>query len=316
MSLAGEIVGAYILDLFIGDPIWLFFHPVRVIGWLVENLETLLRKSVKNERLAGVILVVLVTSIVGLGSFTIIQLATVINPLLGSALSLVLIYSTLAVKDLDIETMRVYYALKKGKTCLARKELSLIVGRDTCNLDRHDIIRASIETVAENIVDGIISPFFYAFMGGAPLALVYKAVNTLDSMVGYKNEKYKNFGWAAAKTDDLLNFIPARISAILLPIAGMLVGRNGLRSWRIIRRDSKNNPSPNSGIPEAAVAGALNIQLGGVNYYGGVAYVKPFIGDNADSLSLSHIKDAVKIAYVSSALALVLGIVLWRVVQL
>ena len=159
-------------------------------------------------------------------------------------------------------------------------------------------------------MDGIISPLFYAFIGGAPLALAYKAVNTLDSMVGYKNDKYKDFGWASAKIDTLANFIPARLSILFLPLASLVTGKDALNSWRIARRDGRKNPSLNSGIPEAAIAGALGIRLGGLNYYNSKPILKPFIGDDFNALGICHIKDSIKISYVSSIFFLIVGVFL------
>jgi adenosylcobinamide-phosphate synthase len=184
------------------------------------------------------------------------------------------------------------------------------VGRDTNTLEHQDVIRATVETVAENIVDGVISPLFYAFIGGAPLALAYKAVNTLDSMVGYKNERYMDFGWASAKIDTSANFIPARLSVLFVPLASLIMGKDASNSWSMAIRDGKKNPSLNSGIPEAAIAGALGIQLGGLNYYDSKPVLKPHIGDNVNALETRHIKDSIKISYVSSGLFLIVGIVL------
>src|SRR3989338_3856170 len=304
--MAIEIALAYILDLIFGDPRWMP-HQVKGIGWLIKKLELFLREAIKNERIGGIILVILVVGVSWSVSFIIIGLAYSINGYLGAILSIMIIYTSIAAKDLDIESMEIYRSLKKKDIISARKKLSFIVGRDTYNLEDREVIRAAVETVSENIVDGIISPIFYAFIGGAPLALAYKAINTLDSMVGYKNEKYKDFGWASAKMDTLANFIPARLSALFLPLASLLAGKDALNSWRIARRDGRKNPSPNSGIPEAAIAGALGVQLGGLNYYDSKANLKPFIGDGIFALEAGHIKESVKISYISSALFLIVG---------
>lgn len=301
-----EIILAYILDLIAGDPRW-FPHPVKGIGWLIKRLEPVLRKVFRNERIDGIVLVVSVIGVSWCLGFMIIKLAYSINRYLSSIISILIIYSSLAAKDLDVASTEVYNSLEKKDIISARKKLSLIVGRDTNHLEHQEVVRATVETVAENIVDGVISPLFYAFIGGAPLALAYKAVNTLDSMVGYKNEKYKNFGWASAKIDDLANFIPARLAMLFLPIASLLAGKDAMNSWRIARRDGRKNPSPNSGIPEAAIAGALGIRLGGLNYYNSKAVLKPFIGDDINALELSHIKEGINISYISSALFLIIG---------
>jgi len=301
------IVLAYILDLIFGDPIWLP-HPVRVIGYLAQRLESPLRKAIKNERLAGIIFAaVIIGAVYGL-SFVVISIAAHLHRYFGFILAVFFIYTSLAIKDLKIESMRVHQALEKQDIDSARKNLSLIVGRDTQNLNDKDIIRATVETIAENVVDGIISPLFYAFLGGAPLALAYKAANTLDSMVGYKNDKYRNFGWASARIDDLLNFIPARISGFLLAFASALAGADAINSFKVFLRDAGKNPSPNSGIPEAAMAGALKIQLGGLNYYNSIPVLKPFIGEEIYPLEIEHIRKSIRIAYLCSFLFVFIGV--------
>jgi len=302
------IIGiAYILDLILGDPVWLP-HPVRVIGYLAQRLESPLRRAIKNERFAGIIFSVAIISTAYGVSAIVISAATHLNRHLGFILSAFFIYTTLAIKDLKVESMRVYQELEKNDIGSARKNLSFIVGRDTQNLHDKDIIRATVETIAENIADGIISPLFYAFLGGAPLALAYKAANTLDSMVGYKNDKYKNFGWASARIDDCLNFIPARISGILIAFAGGLSGFDAINSFKSCLRDGRKNPSPNSGIPEAAMAGALEIQLGGLNYYNSTPVLKPFIGEEIHPLEIEHIRKCIRIAYLCSFLSLLTGV--------
>ncbi len=307
--MAFEITFAYILDLILGDPRWLP-HPVKGIGWMIKKLEQPLRRAIRNERVAGIVLAASVIGISWYLSFLIISLAASINKYLGYTLAIIFIYSSIAVKDLGVESMEVYRPLEKKDIALARKKLSLIVGRDTHSLECRDVVRATVETISENIVDGIISPLFYAFIGGAPLAIAYKAVNTLDSMVGYKNQRYKYFGWASARIDDWANFIPARLSLIFLPLAGLLAGKDALNSWRIARRDGRKNPSPNSGIPEAAIAGALGVRLGGMNFYNSIPILKPLIGDEINGLEPEHIKETIKISYICSALFLVTGVAL------
>ncbi|MFZ2357640.1 MAG: adenosylcobinamide-phosphate synthase CbiB [Candidatus Omnitrophota bacterium] len=309
LQLIFAIAFAYFLDLIFGDPRW-FPHPVRIIGWLIKKIELPLRRLVEYERLSGIILMFLVVSLTWFVTFKAVRFVTSFNQILGFFVSSFLLYTAFAIKDLKVESMEVFRALKDRNLIRARQKLSMIVGRDTNNLSEPEIIRAAIETIAENTVDGIISPLFYAFIGGAPLALAYKAVSTLDSMVGYKNEKYINFGWASAKLDDLANFIPARISALLLPIASFLAGKDGLNSWKVVWRDGRKNPSPNSGIPEAAIAGALRVQLGGVNFYNSVAFSEPVIGDSLNTLEAGHIKESIRISHISSALLLLIGIFL------
>lgn len=303
------VIAAYILDLIFGDPLWLP-HPIKGIGWLIKKLEISLNKLIKNKRLGGIFLAMLASGITWGAAYGITKEVFALNRYTGIGLSVFLIYSSLSIKDLKIESFRVLNALKKSDLPLARRNLSLIVGRDTGELGRSEIIRAAVETISESTVDGIISPLFYAVIGGAPLALAYKAISTLDSMVGYKNEKYKDFGWASAKLDDLANFIPARLSGFFIPIASLFAGKNILRSWKVLRRDGRKNPSPNSGIPQAAIAGALGIQLGGKNFYNSVPALKPLIGDNCLSLSLEHIQESVKVSYICSVLFLIAGIFL------
>lgn len=304
------ILAAYLLDLIFGDPSS-FPHPVKGIGWLIRRLEGPFRAVIKNERIAGSFFAFTVIISVWLITFAVIRAAYFFNDYPGILVSIIIIYTSLSVKDLGVESMAVFSGLKEGNLNKARVSLSKIVGRDTANLDEREIVRATVETISENIVDGIISPLFYAFLGGASLAMAYKAVNTLDSMVGYKNKRYINFGRAAAKIDDIANFIPARLSVIFLVPASLICGYSSVRAWNIAIRDGGKNPSPNSGLPEAAVAGALGVRLGGLNYYNSIAIQKQHIGDDINSLNRSHIKAAVKIAYVTSFLFILTGAVLF-----
>lgn len=303
------VPAAYAIDLILGDPAWLP-HPVRGVGRFAKRIEPPLRMSIKNERLAGSIFAIIIIASVYLASFGAIMIAGHFNRYFAIAISILLVYTTLAVKDLKVEAMSVYNALANKKIDLARKDLSMIVGRQTQDMSDGEIVRAAVETVAENTVDGIIAPLFYAFLGGAPLALAYKAASTLDSTVGYKNEKYINFGWAAAKIDDFLNFIPARLAAIIMPLASAFAGLDAVNSFRITLRDRKKNPSPNSGIPEAAVAGALNVRLGGLNFYKSGPVMKPFIGDDINVLVHKHIKDAIRVAGISAVLTIFFSVLL------
>ena len=294
------VPAAYLMDLVFGDPVWMP-HPVRVMGRVAEKLEPLMRALIRNERIAGLCFTALIVG-------TVWALAFVIVKAIGFIASVFFIYTSLAIKDLKVEAMRVVRALEKGDIDSAGKNLGMIVGRDTAGLGEREIVRATVETVSENIVDGIISPLFYALLGGAPLALAYKAASTLDSMVGYKNEKYLKFGWASARLDDIVNFIPSRISAVIMPLASWLSGKSGLDSFRIALRDGTKNPSPNSGIPEAAMAGALGVRLGGLNFYNSAATEKPLIGDGDNALTAGHIKESLKIAYISSGLFMAAGL--------
>jgi adenosylcobinamide-phosphate synthase len=304
------ILAAYLLDLIFGDPPS-FPHPVKGIGWLIKKLEGPFRFIIKNERIAGTFFACVIIIPIWLITFVLTQATYFFNNYFGVVISIIIIYTSLSVKDLGIESLAVFDALKEGDMKRARISLSKIVGRDTANLDEREIIRATVETVAENIVDGIISPLFYAFLGGASFAMAYKAINTLDSMVGYKNKRYINFGWAAAKIDDVANFIPARLSVIFLILASLISGYNPIKTWNMTIRDGGKNPSPNSGLPEAAIAGALGVRLGGLNYYDSTAVQKSYIGDDINPLDKSHIKEAVKIAYVTSGLFIIAGAVLF-----
>jgi len=307
-----EIITAYFLDLIIGDPYWLP-HPVRIIGKVIEYLERTLRKNNQNqqtEKIKGIILTVIT---VGLSYFIIyflIYTAGIISPGLKFAFSSFFIFTTLSTKNLGEEAFSVYRALKEDNLELARKRVSRIVGRDTKDLNEEEIVRATIESIAEGTVDGIISPLFYAVLGGAPLATAYKAVNTLDSMVGYKNEKYLQFGWFSAKLDDLVNYLPARISVLLIPVASLLVRQRGLMALRAIFRDGKKSPSPNARIPEAGFAGSLGIQLGGVNFYRGLKEYRPILGEKLKEISPKDILKAILLSCTVSMLMFLSGLVI------
>ena len=307
------ILAAYLLDLIVGDPPS-FPHPVKGIGWLIRKLEGPLRFIIKNERIAGAFFACIIIVSVWFITFAITQVACFFNNYLGAIISIIIIYTSLSVKDLGVESLAVFNALKERSLDKARASLSKIVGRDTANLDEREIIRATVETIAENIVDGIISPLFFAFLGGASLAMAYKAINTLDSMVGYKNKRYINFGWAAAKIDDIANLIPARLSVVFLVLASWISGHNSIKAWNVAIRDGGKNPSPNSGLPEAAIAGALGVRLGGLNYYNSIAIQKPYIGDDSNPLNKLHIREAVKIAYITSVLFVIAAAVLFRLI--
>lgn len=298
------ILAAYFLDLIFGDP-RTFPHPVKGIGWLIKKLEVPFRSIIVNERISGTFFAGTIIVSIWFVTFMLTQAAYFFNYYFGVVISIIIIYTSLSVKDLGVESLAVFDALKGGDIDKARILLSKIVGRDTAGLDEREITRAAVETVAENIVDGIISPLFYAFLGGAPLAMAYKAINTLDSMIGYKNKKYINFGWAAAKIDDMANFIPARLSVIFMVMASWIAGDDPIKAWNIAMRDGRKNPSPNSGLPEAAIAGAFGVRLGGVNYYNSIAVQKPQIGDDINPLDRSCIKKAVRIAYIASALFII-----------
>ena len=303
-----QITIAFILDIMIGDPRWLP-HPIRIIGRCIEYLEKVLRSIFVSERMAGIFLTVIIVMGTYLITFKIISIFYGFGRVWGIAVSIIIIFYSLSIRDLLKETGAVLKALKSGNLPKARSNLSRIVGRDTHNLNEHQVAMGCIETSAESCVDGIIAPLFYAFIGGPALAMAYKSINTLDSMVGYKNEKYYDLGWASAKLDDVANFIPARIAAIIIPISSFICGADFLNSIRMVKRDGQKHPSPNSGIPEAAIAGALRIRLGGPGVYNGITSHKPFIGDPINNVGLGDISNTTKIVMVSAIISLVFGIV-------
>ena len=308
------LLAAVLLDLLLGDPRW-FPHPVVFIGKLIAAMEKVLRRLFRNDRLGGVVLLAVTVALTYGVSFAILRGAYAVSPYLGCVVAVIRSWSCLAARSLHLESKLVADALGRGDLPAARNYLSLIVGRDTAELDEPEIWRASVETVAENSSDGVIAPLFFLILGGPPLALAYKAVNTLDSMVGYKNECYLDFGRASARFDDLANFIPARLTALLMAAAAPLCGLSARDAWRIMRRDGRNHSSPNSGYPEAAAAGALGVRLGGTNLYGGVPVAKPTIGDPVKPLSAEAWRGAVRLMYGAEAL-LVAAWVLYKMLFL
>lgn len=301
--LTSFIAIAFAIDLLAGDPRWMP-HPVRLIGRLAGAVGHFLRRLMSRERLAGSILVVLTVGIAYLLTWAVVAALSALSPILGGAASIFFLYTALATKDLFVHSDAVVRALASGDIEGARRCVGRIVGRDTEGLDEKEISRAAVESVAENTVDGIIAPLFYAFIGGPPLAMAYKAVNTLDSMFGYKTEAYINFGWASARLDDLANYLPARLTGPIIAVAAFFVGGKSISSFRIFWRDRKKHPSPNSGHSEAAFAGALGVQIGGLNYYFGAPSYKPAIGDKDKELEAGDIRTAQMIMFATSALAL------------
>lgn len=299
------LLGAYILDLLLGDPQG-FPHPVRFIGNYINFLEGKLlnlQESREGQFLKGMLLTMTVVITTYIFTYYTIDVAYRLHPYAGTIVSIILGYTLLATRSLDIEARKVHERLEISTLKEARIALSYIVGRDTKDLQEKEIIRATIETIGENISDGIIAPMFYLFIGGVPLAMAYKAVNTLDSMVGYKNDRYLYFGRFSAKLDDVVNFIPARLTAIFMILAAFFNGKDWRQTIKTIIRDRKNHTSPNAGYPEAAIAGALRIQLGGVNKYFGKEVYKPTIGNAIVALDRKHIIDAIHLIYWTSAIA-------------
>ncbi|MCQ2373404.1 MAG: adenosylcobinamide-phosphate synthase CbiB [Phascolarctobacterium sp.] len=303
------IVCGFILDLIFGDPHWLP-HPICLIGNLISFLEKRLRKlfgpSDNGLLFGGFIMVLIVISLAFMVPAAIIYGAGLVSPYLAFAIETIMCYQIFATKCLKDESMNVYYELEKKDLIEARVKLSWIVGRDTKALDEEEVIKGAVETVAENTADGVIAPMFYMFLGGAPLAFLYKGINTMDSMVGYKNDKYLYFGRCAAKLDDLANLIPARLTGLVMIAAAFLAGYNGPGAWKIFWRDRYNHLSPNSAMTESVTAGALNIQLGGDHFYFGKLVHKDTIGDNIREVECEDIKRANVLMYITAILSLVI----------
>lgn len=301
------MLGGFILDGIFGDPAWLV-HPVVIMGKAITALEKFLRKRLPNtpegERLGGRILAMALPVGTLLITGGVCWLFYRISPILGFAIELLWCAQALAAKGLAQESTNVYRELVKGDLPASRRAVSRIVGRDTAELTSEGVTKAAVETVAENASDGVIAPLFYMMLGGAPLALVYKAINTMDSMVGYKNEKYLNFGRAAAKLDDAANYLPSRIAALLWIASAALTGNDAKSSWRIWRRDRRKHASPNSAQTESACAGALNVQLAGPATYFGKYCDKPTIGDAVRAIEPGDILRANKMMYTASLLGL------------
>ncbi len=307
------VLGGFVLDAVFGDPAWLP-HPVVLMGKCISKLEKTLRarfpKTQQGELLAGAVLAFCLPVGTFLLTSAVCLLAAKISPWLGLAVQMFWCGQALAAKGLVQESRNVYNKLVKPDLPAARKAVSRIVGRDTENLTAEGVTKAAVETVAENASDGVIAPLLYMLLGGAPLALTYKAVNTMDSMVGYKNETYLYFGRAAAKLDDMANYIPSRLAALLWAAAAALTGNDAKGAWRIWRRDRRNHASPNSAQTESACAGALGVQLAGPAYYFGEYYPKPTIGDALRPIEPQDILRADRMMYAASILALVLGLVI------
>lgn len=306
LTLAALLTG-YVLDLIFGDPRQIY-HPIRIIGNLIAVLEKGIRKvfpkTSRGELAGGTVLVVLVVLICTAVPAALLGLAAWIHPVVYWLLASFWCWQILATKSLKTESMKVYAPLKEGDLPAARRAVAMIVGRDTERLTEEGVAKAAVETVAENTSDGIVAPLIFLALGGPALGFFYKAVNTMDSMVGYKNERYLYFGRTAACLDDVLNFLPSRISAWLMILAAAFLGMDGKNAKRIYLRDRRNHASPNSAQTEAVMAGALRVQLAGDAWYFGELYKKPTIGDPFRAVEPEDIVRANRLMYLTSALAL------------
>lgn len=298
-SLAALCIG-FILDFILGDPHSLW-HPVQGIGSLITGTEKVLRKVFPDKKrplqIAGLLLVIFVVSVSVLLAGLLLWIAERIHPALGFGLSCILCWQMLAAKSLKTESMKVYTALEKEGLEAGRRAVSMIVGRDTKSLSEEGVIKAAVETVAENTSDGVTAPLFYMMLAGPLGGVFYKAINTMDSMIGYRNEKYRWLGTCAARLDDIANFIPARISALFMTAAAFMLGFDGKSAWKIYRRDRHNHKSPNAAQTEAVMAGALRVQLAGDAWYFGELYKKPTIGDPIRPVRREDIPAACRLEY-------------------
>ena len=309
MLILWSAVCGFLLDILLGDPAWLL-HPVVVMGrgitWVEKHLRPRFPQTPRGEFWAGVCLAALLPTVTLAVTATVCALAARLHPAAEFTVQTIWCWQALAMRGLAEESRNVWRQLEKNDLPAARKAVGRIVGRDTEHLTAEGVTKAAIETVAENFSDGVAAPMLYMFLGGAPLAMVYKSINTMDSMVGYKNERYLYFGRAAAKLDDAANYIPARISALCWVAAAALTGRDWRGAWHIWRRDRRRHASPNSGQTEAACAGSLGIQLNGPAWYFGQLHEKPFVGDPLRPVEPGDILRAIRMMGAGSVLLLVL----------
>ena len=316
LSLLALVLG-FLLDLWIGDPHFLY-HPVRLIGKLVtvteKGVRNCFRKTRSGELAAGVVLVLVVTGVSAAVPGLLLYGAGKLHWMFRFVLQTVMCYQLLATKALQEESMKVYRKLKEGDLEGSRAAVAMIVGRDTGRLAESGIVKATVETVAENTSDGVIAPLLFLAIGGGWFGYFYKAINTMDSMVGYRNETYRYFGRCAARLDDVVNYIPARISAGLMMLATIVTGLDTKMAWYIYRRDRRNHASPNSAQTEAVMAGALGIQLAGEAYYFGVRHQKKTIGDATRMVVCEDIKKANRLLYATAIIALILVVLLKLVI--
>lgn len=304
----------YILDLIVGDPMN-FPHPIRLIGTLIGKLDKALNKR-RARMLEGVLLCIIVVLTTAFATTLVIVVSYKIHVALGIAVEAILTCYILAARSLQVESMKVYKKLNSGTLEEARYAVSMIVGRDTDVLDQEGVTKAAVETVAENTSDGVIAPMLYTALGGPILGFIYKAVNTMDSMVGYHNEKYEYFGKAAARLDDIFNYIPSRLSAVFMILASYICGKDysGREAVRIYKRDRNVTKSPNAGQTESVCAGALGIRLAGNAYYFGRLVEKPYIGDEGRSIEAEDIKRSCKLMYVTELITVLVSVLFMGIV--
>jgi adenosylcobinamide-phosphate synthase len=301
---------AYLVDLLVGDPGWLP-HPVRLMGSAIMAGEAALRKIFRSgpgELIAGALLALVVVGLSGAGTHLLLKLSASLSSGLNAALAIYLAFTSLSTRDLIDEASKVGRLLRMGWLEAARAQVGRIVGRDTDRLDEPEIIRAAVETLAESASDGIVAPIFYMAIGGVPAAIAYKAINTLDSMIGHDDLRHRYFGKFAARLDDVANLLPARLTALLIVIAAFACGRDWRAAWRIWRRDARKHRSPNAGHPEAAMAGALGVQLGGINFYDGEPVYCQKMGEPSKALDLEALRGALMIVWLTSFLAALLAL--------
>ncbi len=301
------LVVGFALDAMLGDP-YRMPHVIRLVGTTISATERLLRRvfpaTPAGERLAGAVLVVVVVGTSCAGVALVVHVANMVSPWLAFVTKCLLCYQLIASKQLRVESTRVWRALANGDLVGARKAVSMIVGRDTQGLDEAGVARAAVETVAENTSDGVVAPLLFMALGGVVGGMAYKAVNTMDSMVGYKNERYRYLGTAAARLDDVLNWVPARLTGVLMCLCAPMVGLGGKGAWRVFRRDRRRHASPNSAHPEAACAGALGVRLAGPASYFGTLHDKPTIGDDTRPIEPDDIVRANALLLATSVAAL------------
>ncbi len=303
MSIENKILIAFLIDIFIGDPRnWP--HPVIAIGSIAKFMESITRKYLKNEYLAGFLTFFTVISLAGIIVFLICLLSYSYSQIMGDIISIFILYTTLSIKSLWKHSMAVYYALKKTGLNAGRTEVSKIVSRNCDKMTESDIIKATIESVSENIVDGITAPLFFAFLFGPVGAIIYKAINTLDSMFGYKNEKYYKFGFISAKIDDFANYLPARTTIPFILLASGVLFLHPVKAFKTMLKDHNKTPSPNSGISESLVAGALEIELGGNSYYFSTLSKRPKIGNAIIALQRKHILMTNRLMFLTACFSL------------